>query len=76
MSKPEKHEDLPVPPPADAVAKPSGGGSMTDHMSNVSRQIREAIAAAFPAPYNQHLTVMVPGKVVNFGDFRPSLLSQ
>ena len=46
-----------------------------DHMSSVSIQIREAISAAFPAPKDQHLTVMVPGKVIDFGNSRSFALS-
>ena len=38
-------------------------------MSYISMQIRKAISAALPAPENQHLTVMAPGKAVEFGNY-------
>lgn len=34
--------------------------------SNISYQIRQAIRDALPSPAEQFLTMMIPGKVVNF----------
>jgi len=38
-------------------------------IGNISSKIREAIRQALPTPQEQFMTVMVPGKVVNFGMF-------
>ncbi|KAI5118419.1 hypothetical protein M0805_005503 [Coniferiporia weirii] len=40
-----------------------------DRIAEISNRIRQAIRAALPAPPEQFLTIMVPGKVVNFEDF-------
>ena len=35
-------------------------------IAEISDKIREAVRAALPAPPEQHFTIMVPGKVINF----------
>lgn len=37
-----------------------------ERISEISTKIREAVRAALPAPPEQHFTIMVPGKVINF----------
>lgn len=37
-----------------------------DRIGQISTKIREAIRAALPAPAEQFLTVMIPGKVVRY----------
>lgn len=37
-----------------------------DRIGQISSRIREAVRQALPAPPDQFLTVMVPGKVLNF----------
>ncbi|KAG9118787.1 hypothetical protein FRC07_006524 [Ceratobasidium sp. 392] len=39
-------------------------------MGEISTNIREAIRKALPTPSGQFLTVMIPGKVVNFDDYK------
>ncbi|CAE7138793.1 unnamed protein product [Rhizoctonia solani] len=41
----------------------------TRRIANMSTTIREAVRKALPTPSGQFLTVMVPGKVVNFEDY-------
>lgn len=36
-------------------------------IADISTKIREAIRLALPTPLEQFMTVMVPGKVVNYG---------
>jgi hypothetical protein len=36
-------------------------------IAQISQNIRQAVRAALPAPPEQFFTLMIPGKVVNFG---------
>ncbi|GLB44722.1 hypothetical protein LshimejAT787_1800590 [Lyophyllum shimeji] len=59
---------------ADIDATGDGNGTGDDfdpiaRTAQISRQIREAVRQALPAPMEQFFTVMVPGKVVNFADY-------
>ena len=38
-------------------------------VGDISIKIREAIRNALPTPLEQHLTIMVPGKVINLDDY-------
>ncbi|KAB5588664.1 hypothetical protein CTheo_7891 [Ceratobasidium theobromae] len=40
-----------------------------DRIGDISNQIRKALHKALPTPPEQFLTIMVPGKVVNFEDY-------
>ena len=40
-------------------------------IAQISQVIRQAVRAAFPAPPEQFLTLMVPGKVVDFDASKP-----
>jgi len=70
-----KPEDVTKLPPGAPGDKPAGTGTTVnqvanavDQMAAISVQIRKAISAALPGPPDQNLTIMVPGKVVNFGE--------
>ena len=39
-----------------------------NRIGDISSKIREAIQKSLPTPPEQHLTVMVPGKVINLGE--------
>ncbi|KAG9126047.1 hypothetical protein FRC07_005112 [Ceratobasidium sp. 392] len=41
-----------------------------NRISDISMTIREAIRRALPTPREQFFTVMIPGKVVNFDDYK------
>jgi hypothetical protein len=39
---------------------------LVGRVAQVSMQIRQAVRAAIPAPPEQYLTLMIPGKVLDF----------
>ncbi|PWN43894.1 hypothetical protein IE81DRAFT_51560 [Ceraceosorus guamensis] len=41
-----------------------------NRIGDISTKIREALRASLPTPPEQHLTIMVPGKVVNLDDYK------
>lgn len=65
--EPKPEPPVPTTSGKDLKATEGGAKAAVDHISAISYQIREAIRAALPGPLEQTLTIMVPGKVVNFG---------
>lgn len=51
-------------PPTEKLMQQEGVG--IERVADISNKIRQAVRNALPAPAEQFLTLMVPGKVLNF----------